>query len=242
MLLERVLAAADAARGPLAASTPRQRAGWLRAVADAIEADREKLVELAMRETRLPAARLDGELTRTAFQLRLLADRTGRGDYLDARIDHADPAWPMGARPDIRRMKVPLGVVLVFAASNFPFAFSVAGGDTASALAAGCPVVVKANPGHPELSRAVATQVRDALAASQAPEGTFGMIESDEDGRAAVQDTRVAAVGFTGSTRVGRMLFDLAAARPEPIPSTVNWAAPTRSWSPQRRRLSGPRR
>ena len=128
--LERVLAAADLAREPLAASTPRQRANWLRAVADALETGRGELVELAMRETHLPAARLDGELTRTAFQLLLLAERVDRGDYLDVRIDHADPAWPMGARPDIRRMNVPLGVVLVFAASNFPFAFSVAGGDT----------------------------------------------------------------------------------------------------------------
>ena len=150
--------------------------------------------------------------------MRLLADRAGRGDYLDARIDHADPDWPMGARPDIRRMKVPLGVVLVFAASNFPFAFSVAGGDTASALAAGCPVVVKANPGHLELSRATAAVVTAALAAAGAPEGTFALIESDEDGRTAILDPRVAAVGFTGSTRVGRMLYDLASARPVPIP------------------------
>jgi len=215
---ERVLAAADRAREPLAASSPRQRSTWLRAVADALETGRADLVELAGRETHLPAARLDGELTRTAFQLRLLADRADRGDYLDVRIDHADPDWPMGARPDIRRMNVPLGVVLVFAASNFPFAFSVAGGDTASALAAGCPVVVKANPGHPALSRAVAAAATDALDASGAPAGTLGMIESDEDGRAAVSDVRVAAIGFTGSTRVGRMLFDLAASRPSPIP------------------------
>ena len=216
--LDAVLAAATSARGPLAASSPRQLAAWLRAVAAALEEHREQLVDVAMRETHLPAARLTGELTRTAFQLRLLADRAERGDYLDARIDHADPDWPMGARPDIRRMKVPLGVVLVFAASNFPFAFSVAGGDTASALAAGCPVVVKANPGHLELSRATAAVVSAALAAAGAPEGTFGMIESDEDGRAAVTDPRVAAVGFTGSTRVGRMLYDLASARPVPIP------------------------
>jgi len=218
MMLDAVLSAAYGARGPLAASTPWQREGWLRAVADGLEARRGPLVELAMRETHLPQGRLDGELTRTAFQLRLLADRAGRGDYLDARIDYADPSWPMGPRPDIRRMKVPLGVVLVFAASNFPFAFSVAGGDTASAFAAGCPVVVKANPGHLELSRAVAAAVAEALGAAGAPEGMFGMIESDEDGRAAVTDTRVAAVGFTGSTRVGRLLFDLAAGRPVPIP------------------------
>jgi NADP-dependent aldehyde dehydrogenase len=217
-ILDSVLSAASSARGPLAASSPCRRAEWLRAAADALEARRVPLVDLAMRETHLPTARLDGELTRTAFQLRLLADRAARGDYLDVRIDHADPAWPMGARPDIRRMKVPLGVVLVFAASNFPFAFSVAGGDTASALAAGCPVVVKANPGHRELSRAVAAAVSEALTAAGAPGGMFGMIESDEDGQAAVTDPRVAAVGFTGSTRVGRMLFDLASARPEPIP------------------------
>jgi NADP-dependent aldehyde dehydrogenase len=216
--LDSVLSAAGRARGPLAASSPGQRAGWLRAVAGALEDSREQLTGVAMRETHLPAGRLTGELTRTAFQLRLLADRAGRGDYLDARIDHADPDWPMGPRPDIRRMKVPLGVVLVFAASNFPFAFSVAGGDTASALAAGCPVVVKANPGHLELSRATAAVVTAALAAAGAPAGTFAMIESDEDGRTAILDPRVAAVGFTGSTRVGRMLYDLASSRPVPIP------------------------
>ena len=216
--LDTVLAAATSARGPLAASSARQLATWLRTVADALEEHREQLVHAGVHETHLPAARLTGELTRTVFQLRLLADRTARGDYLDARIDHADPDWPMGPRPDIRRMKVPLGVVLVFAASNFPFAFSVAGGDTASALAAGCPVVVKANPGHLELSRATAAVVTAALAAAGAPGGTFAMIESDEDGRAAILDPRVAAVGFTGSTRVGRMLYDLASARPVPIP------------------------
>jgi NADP-dependent aldehyde dehydrogenase len=216
--LDSALSAASGARGPLAAGRPDQRAGWLRAVAGALEERREQLTDVAAHETHLPLGRLTSELTRTAFQLRLLADRTARGDYLDVRIDHADPDWPMGARPDIRRMKVPIGVVLVFAASNFPFAFSVAGGDTASALAAGCPVVVKANPGHLELSRATAAVLTVALAAAGAPDGTFGMIESDEDGRAAVLDPRVAAVGFTGSTRVGRMLYDLASARPVPIP------------------------
>ena len=115
---------------------------------------REDLVPLAARETHLGIDRLQGELKRTTFQLRLFAELLRDGSFLQATIDHADPAWPMGARPDLRRMLRPIGPVAVYAASNFPFAFSVAGGDTASALAAGCPVLLKAHPSHPELSAA----------------------------------------------------------------------------------------
>ena len=128
------------------------RSQALRAVADQLDAAADELVPIGVRETHLGEPRLRGELRRTTFQLRLFADVVDDGAYLDIRIDHADSDWPMGApRPDLRRILHPLGPVLVFAASNFPFAFSVAGGDTASALAAGCPVVVKAHPGHPEL-------------------------------------------------------------------------------------------
>ena len=122
-------------------------------MADRLEAATTNLVPLAQQETHLPEARLSGELARTCFQLRLLADEITLGSYLRATIDHADPGWGMGPRPDLRRMMRPLGPVAVWAASNFPFAFSVAGGDTASALAAGCPVVLVAHPGHPRAVR-----------------------------------------------------------------------------------------
>ena len=133
-------------------------------------------------------------------------------------IDVADPNWPSGPRPDLRRTHLPLGPVLVFAAGNFPFAFSVAGGDTVSALAAGCPVVVKAHPGHPQLSRSTAAVVSAALDAAGAPPGVFALIEGEQTGVDAVRDPRITAVAFTGSTRGGRALFDIATSRPDPIP------------------------
>ncbi|MCE3550295.1 aldehyde dehydrogenase (NADP(+)) [Pseudonocardia sp. RS11V-5] len=213
MILENALAGAAAVARAYGRTTPADRAAMLRAAADALDAAAAELVPLAMAESHLAEARLTGELARTTFQARLFADRLEQGMLHEVRVDHADPDWPMGARPDIRRTQVPIGPVLVFAASNFPFAFSVFGGDTVSALAAGCPVVVKAHPGHPELSRRTA-----AVVAPYLPDGVFALIEGEEAGRAAVQDPRVKAVGFTGSTRGGRALFDLAAARPEPIP------------------------
>ncbi|RJQ79860.1 aldehyde dehydrogenase (NADP(+)) [Amycolatopsis panacis] len=217
--LERVLGAAAAAARPFAASTPAARAGWLTAVADALDAEAEKLIALAHAETHLPAApRLKGELARTTFQLRLFGEVLRDGAYLGATVDHADPAWPMGPRPDIRRVLVPVGPVLVFAASNFPFAFSVAGGDTASALAAGCPVVLKAHPGHEELSARTGEIVAAALVAAGAPEGTFAVIHGVEQGVTALRDPRIAAASFTGSVPGGRALFDIAMARPAPIP------------------------
>ena len=157
--VEEIVAAAAGAAGPWAGLDRSDRSQALRAVADRLDAAADELVPIGVRETHLGEPRLRGELRRTTFQLRLFADVVDDGGYLDVRIDHADPDWPMGApRPDLRRILHPLGPVLVFAASNFPFAFSVAGGDTASALAAGCPVVVKAHPGHPELSAATADQ------------------------------------------------------------------------------------
>ncbi|WP_228123240.1 aldehyde dehydrogenase family protein [Streptomyces olivaceus] len=216
--LDTVLDRAAAAGVRARAVPPAERARLLTAVADALDAAAGTLVPVAHRESHLPEARLTGELARTTFQCRLFAERLASGALDDVRVDHADPDWPMGARPDIRRTTVPLGPVLVFAASNFPFAFSVAGGDTVSALAAGCPVVVKAHPGHPELSRLTASVASAALDDAGAPAHLLQLIEGEREGADAVQDHRVKAVGFTGSTRGGRYLFQLAADRPDPIP------------------------
>jgi NADP-dependent aldehyde dehydrogenase len=217
--LEVLLEAAARAADAVAASQPRQRAAWLEAVADALDAHAETLVPLAAEESHLAAdPRLTGELKRTTFQLRLFAEVLADGSWLAATVDHADADWPMGARPDIRRVQTAIGPVLVFAASNFPFAFSVAGGDTASALAAGCPVLVKAHPGHPRLSDQVGEVVATALAEAGAPEGTFAVFHGQDAGVTALQDSRVQAASFTGSVRGGRALFDVASARPRPIP------------------------
>ncbi|WP_022882771.1 aldehyde dehydrogenase (NADP(+)) [Gryllotalpicola ginsengisoli] len=216
--LETAMTDAAAAAPALAASLPADRAAWLRAIADRLDADADSLVELAVRESHLTGPRLSGELVRTTFQLRLFARLVEEGRYLEATIDHADPDWPMGARPDLRRMLRPLGPAAVYAASNFPFAFSVAGGDTAAAIAAGAPVVVKAHPAHPELSRAVARHVQAALEASDAPRGVFALVEGHETGRELVLDPRLTVATFTGSLTGGRALFDLAASRPVPIP------------------------
>ena len=217
--LESLLAAAHTAAAPLAALHPAERATLLDSVADALDAAADQLIPVAERETHLPEARLRGELKRTTFQLRLFGEVLRDGAYLDARVDHADADWPMGApRPDLRRMLVPLGPVVVFAASNFPFAFSVAGGDTASALAAGSPVLLKAHSGHPGLSRMTGEVVTTALSAAGAPEGAFALITGTAAGSAALRDARVKAGAFTGSIPGGRALFDIASSRPEPIP------------------------
>ncbi|REF35962.1 aldehyde dehydrogenase (NADP(+)) [Thermasporomyces composti] len=216
--LEAILAAAAAASEPLGSLLPNERAPLLRAVADALDAAADELVPLAMEESHLPEGRLRGELTRTTFQLRLFAEVLEEGSYLEATIDTADPDWGMGPRPDVRRMLVPLGPTLVYAASNFPFAFSVAGGDTASALAAGCPVIVKAHSGHPRLSARTGTIVKDALAQAGAPHGTFDVIFGSDQGVQALRDPRIKAGSFTGSIPGGRALFDIASGRPDPIP------------------------
>jgi NADP-dependent aldehyde dehydrogenase len=196
-----------------------ERARVLVAVADALDANADELIPVAQRETHLAEPRLRGELRRTSFQLRMFAEMLPEGLWLDARIDHADAEWPMGApRPDLRRQLEPIGPTLVFAASNFPFAFSVAGGDTASALAAGNAVVLKAHHGHPDLSAATTSVVVDALAAAGAPDGLFQTIYGTEAGVQALQAPAIKAAGFTGSVRGGRALFDIANARPEPIP------------------------
>ena len=198
-------------------STRAERAGWLRALADAIEAHRDELVALAHAETHLSEARLGGETVRTATQLHFFAGVIEEGSYLEATLDSPDASL-VPPRPDLRRMLRPIGPVAVFAASNFPFAFSVLGNDTASALAAGCPVVVKAHPGHPALSRRVAEVARDALVGAGAPADAVVLVEGVDEGVALVGHPLIAAVGFTGSTRGGRALFDLAVARPAPIP------------------------
>ncbi|GAA4193157.1 aldehyde dehydrogenase (NADP(+)) [Microbacterium oryzae] len=191
----------------------------LAAAADALDAHADELVALAQRETHLAEGRLRGELARTTFQLRLFGEVLEEGSWVDARIDHADPEWPMGApRPDLRRQLEPIGPVLVFAASNFPFAFSVAGGDTASALAAGCAVVLKAHPGHPELSAATTRVLVDALSAAGAPEGLFQTIYGSDAGVRALRAPAIKAASFTGSIAGGRALFDIANQRDEPIP------------------------
>lgn len=215
--LDEVTVAARDAAAQLGRTTTAQRAGWLAAVADAIDAAVDELVEIADEETSLGEVRLRGEVARTTGQLRLFGQVIVDGGYLEATIDHADPdATP--PKPDMRRMLHPLGPVAVFSASNFPFAFSVAGGDTASALAAGCPVIVKAHSGHPRLSVRTAEVVLGALRDAGAPEGTFALVGGRETGRSLVTDPAIQAAGFTGSLSGGRALFDLAVGRPDPIP------------------------
>ncbi|MCA8957185.1 MAG: aldehyde dehydrogenase family protein [Planctomycetes bacterium] len=196
------------------------RAAWLRAIAAELEACGEPLLARATAETGLPRARLEGERGRTCGQLRLFAGVVEEGSWVEARVEHALPERGPLPRPDLRRMLVPLGPVAVFGASNFPLAFSVAGGDTASALAAGCPVVVKAHPGHPGTSELVARAVLAAADRTGMPEGVFSLLHgrSHALGAALVQHPSTRAVAFTGSLAGGRALFDLAVARPEPIP------------------------
>ncbi|MBT2499081.1 aldehyde dehydrogenase (NADP(+)) [Agromyces sp. ISL-38] len=211
---------ADAARRAFAvtvASTAVERAAWLTGVADALDANGPELIALADEESHLGTARLTGELARTTSQLRLFAEAVVEGSYLEATVDHPN-STTIPPRPDLRRMLRPLGPVAVFSASNFPFAFSVAGGDTASALAAGCPVIVKGHSAHRRLSRRTADVVASALTAAGAPDCVFGLVEGRETGVALVQHPSVRAVGFTGSLHGGRALFDLASGRPDPIP------------------------
>jgi NADP-dependent aldehyde dehydrogenase len=215
--LEALTAAAAAAAPVWRASTAAERASWLRAAADALDASADELVEIADRETRLGTTRLGGEVGRTTAQLRLFAAVVEEGSYLEVTVDDAD-ASATPPRPALRRLLVPVGPVAVFSASNFPFAFSVAGGDTASALAAGCPVIVKAHSGHPELSRRTAEVVAAALESAGAPAGSLALIEGRDAGNALVQHPVIQAAGFTGSLGGGRALFDLATGRPDPIP------------------------
>ncbi|WP_343944471.1 aldehyde dehydrogenase (NADP(+)), partial [Pseudonocardia zijingensis] len=177
-----------------------------------------ELVPIAIEESSLPEGRLTGEVARSSGQLRLFADALEEGSYLEVILDSADANAKPVPRPDLRRMLVPLGPVAVFAASNFPFAFSVPGGDTASALAAGCPVVVKAHPGHPRLSQRTGEVLVEALRAAGAPDGTFAVVHGMEAGSSVLTDPRIKAGAFTGSVKGGLALLDIASKREEPIP------------------------
>ncbi|WP_417686940.1 aldehyde dehydrogenase (NADP(+)) [Roseibium sp.] len=213
-------AAAERAFVEYSSKTPAERAAFLRQIAEEIEARGAELTEIAGKETALPEMRLNGERGRTTGQLRLFADWIEEGSCFDARIDRTMPDRQPLPRPDIRLVLKAIGPVGVFGASNFPLAFSTAGGDTASALAAGCPVIVKGHPAHAGTAEIVAEAIRVAIEKTGMPTGTFGLVQgaSIESGSALVTDPLIKAVGFTGSLRGGRALFDLAVSRPEPIP------------------------
>ncbi|WP_313811378.1 aldehyde dehydrogenase (NADP(+)) [Glutamicibacter sp.] len=218
--LRTATAAANEAFASFRAVEPQLRADFLEAIAQNIEAVREPLVARAMAETGLPEARLNGETARTANQLRLFAQVVRQGDYHGARIDPALPQRVPAPRVDIRQRKLPLGPVAVFGASNFPLAFSTAGGDTASALAAGCPVVFKAHNAHPGTSEIVGRAITQAITDLGLHPGVFSLIygPGSSIGQALVSDPSIKAVGFTGSRAGGVALMETAANRPEPIP------------------------
>jgi len=202
------------------ASRPADRARFLRAAATRLREWRERIVSIADRETGLGTARLEGELDRTCVQLETFADLLDEGSYVDAIISVADPQAKPAPRPDVRRMLVPIGPVAVFTPSNFPLAFGVAGGDTASALAAGCPVIVKGHPAHGGTSEACARAVEAAAADTDTPPGVLSLLQarSIETAQALVRAPELEAIAFTGSERAGRAIHDVAAARPRPIP------------------------
>ncbi|MCV2867476.1 aldehyde dehydrogenase (NADP(+)) [Defluviimonas sp. WL0002] len=219
-LVDRACEAAEEAFWSYSYSTREARAAFLNAIADEIEARAEAITEIGSQETGLPEARLQGERGRTTGQLRLFAAHILKGDYLDRRHDPALPDRQPLPRPDLKLVQRPIGPVAVFGASNFPLAFSTAGGDTAAALAAGCPVVVKGHSAHPGTGEIVAEAIHAAIGTCGVHPGTFSLIQGGkrEVGQALVQHPRIKAVGFTGSLAGGRALFDLCAARPEPIP------------------------
>jgi alpha-ketoglutaric semialdehyde dehydrogenase len=218
--VDRALELAAQAAVVLRQLSAEKRAAFLMAIRDEILALGDGLVERAAQESGLDTGRLSGERDRTTNQLKLFADIVKEGSWVDARIDTALPERKPLPRPDIRRMLRPIGPVAVFGASNFPLAFSVAGGDTAAALAAGNPVVVKGHPAHPGTSELVASAIVKAVKAQGLPEGTFSLLHatSPEVSLAVVRHPQTKAVAFTGSERAGRALFDTAARRPDPIP------------------------
>ncbi|MDB5331585.1 MAG: aldH, partial [Phycisphaerales bacterium] len=217
--VDRAVRLAEDAFAGFRRQSPGRRAAFLNAIASGIEAN-DAVLQRANEETGLPPERLKMERGRTVGQLRMFAKLIDEGSWVDARIDPADAGRKPFPKPDLRRMLIPIGPVAIFAASNFPLAFSVAGGDAASALAAGCPVVVKSHPGHPGTSEIVAGIIVEAARATGMPAGVFSMLHGrgHEVGMALVKHPLVKAVGFTGSLRGGRALFDAAAARVEPIP------------------------
>lgn len=195
------------------------RADFMRMIASELEAAGDEVIQVAMQETNLPEARLRNERGRTIFQVNQYADACEQGIWLEARIDTAIPD-KNPPKPDIRKMLVPLGPVVVFGASNFPFAYSTAGGDTACAFAAGCPVIVKAHPAHPHTSQLVANAIMRAAIKCNMPDGIFAHVHGAgfDTGKALVEHKYTRAVGFTGSYLGGKQLFDWANARKEPIP------------------------
>ncbi|MFT4734336.1 MAG: alpha-ketoglutaric semialdehyde dehydrogenase [Algoriphagus sp.] len=196
-----------------------EKAGFLRKIADEIETIGEELTVRYVSETGLPEGRANGERGRTCGQLRLFASLLAEGSWVDAKIDPALPERQPIPRVDLRSMERPLGPVAIFGASNFPLAFSVAGGDTASALAAGCPVIFKAHPAHLGTSELIGTAIQKAAKACNMPDGVFSMLHGDPElSQALVKDSKIKAVGFTGSYKVGKLLFDIANNRPVPIP------------------------
>lgn len=217
--IENILQKAQEAFDMIRRYTIQKRVKLMRAIADEIEALGPELIETAQEESHLPEGRLTGEKGRTIFQWRSYADALERGDPLDASIDTAD-LQRTPPKPDIRKTNVGLGPVTVFGASNFPFAFSTAGGDTAGAIAAGCPVIVKAHPGHPKTSQIMADAIGRAVIKNNFPEGTFSHVycETNEEAQLLVSHPIVKAVGFTGSFRAGMALVDVAGKRKVPIP------------------------
>jgi 2,5-dioxopentanoate dehydrogenase len=201
-------------------TTGRERGAFLRAIAAKIESVSAEIVERAQQETALPQARLQGETARTCAQLRLFAEVAEEGSWVAARIDRADPGRKPAPKPDIRSLLRPLGPVVVFGASNFPLAFSVAGGDTASALASGNTVIVKAHAAHPGTSELVGRMVQESVRECGLPEGVFSLLfgSGAEIGTSLMKHPLVKAGGFTGSRTAGRILMDVAASRPVPIP------------------------
>jgi NADP-dependent aldehyde dehydrogenase len=218
--IEQACALAEQAFDTYRETAPEVRAAFLEAIAENILAIGDELIERCMTETGLPRARVEGERGRTVNQLRLFASVVRDGTYLDARIDPAMPERQPLPRSDLRLRHIPLGPVAVFGASNFPLAFSVAGGDTASALAAGCPVIVKAHSAHPGTSELVGRAIQSAVQRCGMPEGTFSLlfVSTYDLGQRLVADHRIKAVGFTGSRKAGTAFMKVAAARSEPIP------------------------
>src|SRR6201991_3190082 len=213
--IDNIMNEAWLAFGEFRQTTLKQRADLMRAIAKGLEAAGDGLIQTAMRETNLPEARLKNERIRTMFQLTSYADACEAGSWLEVRIDTA-----AAENPDTRKLQVPIGPVVVFGGSNFPFAYSTAGGDTAAALAAGCPVVVKGHPAHAETSEIVAKAISRCVEQAGLPKGVFAHVHGAgfETGKALVTHTHTRAVGFTGSYAGGRALFDWASQRREPIP------------------------
>jgi NADP-dependent aldehyde dehydrogenase len=217
--IDQAVTLASEAFGPFGHSFGESRATFLEEIANQIEKNSTAVIEQANLETALPPARLEGEMKRTTGQLRMFADFVRDESWVDAKIETAIPDRTPIPKPDLRRMLIPIGPIAVFGSSNFPLAYSVAGGDTASAIAAGCPVIVKAHPAHPGTSELVARCILSAAKATNQPEGVFSMVHGGpEQGIALVKHPDLRGVGFTGSLQGGRALFDSANSRPVPIP------------------------